>query len=165
MRSVNKEQRKFEEKRFVEDVGLFFEQYGLPRMAGRVLGWLLISDPPHQSIGELSEALMASKGSISTMTRLLIQLGLIERTSLPGLRRDYFCIKSATDELITQGIVKITTMRQLSERGLRLLEGKSPQLRERLKAMRDVSAFFEKQYPILLECWEGERQKAKQQAA
>jgi len=30
--------------------------------------------------------------------------------------------------------------------------------------MRDMSAFFEKQYPILLERWEGERQKAKQQA-
>lgn len=31
-----------EEKHFMEDIGLFFEQMGLPRMAGRILGVLLI---------------------------------------------------------------------------------------------------------------------------
>jgi len=60
-----------EEKRFVEEVGIFFEQSSLPRMAGRILGWLMISNPPHQTTGELTQALLASKGSISTMTRLL----------------------------------------------------------------------------------------------
>ncbi|MCP5095569.1 MAG: MarR family transcriptional regulator, partial [Chloroflexi bacterium] len=45
---------------FVEDVGLFFEQVGLPRMSGKIMGWLLIADPPHQSMSELVEALQAS---------------------------------------------------------------------------------------------------------
>jgi hypothetical protein len=31
--------RYYEEKHFVEDISLYFEQMGLPRMAGRVLGW------------------------------------------------------------------------------------------------------------------------------
>jgi len=75
-------ERQAEVKRFVEEVGISFEDMSLPRMAGRILGWLFISDPPYQSIGELAEALMASKGSISTMTRLLTQLNLIERFSL-----------------------------------------------------------------------------------
>ena len=56
-----------EERHFVEDVGITFEQTGLPRTAGRIFGWLLISDPPHQSTSELAEALMASRGSISSM--------------------------------------------------------------------------------------------------
>ena len=34
-----------EEIHFIEDIGLYFEQMGLPRMAGRILGALLISDP------------------------------------------------------------------------------------------------------------------------
>jgi DNA-binding transcriptional regulator GbsR (MarR family) len=47
-------------------------------MAGRILGWLLISDSPHQSSEQLVNGLEASKGSISSMTRLLIQINLIE---------------------------------------------------------------------------------------
>lgn len=70
---------------FAEDVGLVFENIGLPRMAGRVLGWLLVCDPPHQSMLELVEALSASKASISNTTRMLIEIGLIERISLPDL--------------------------------------------------------------------------------
>jgi len=42
-----------EKLHFIEDIGLFFEQLGLPRMAGRILGVLLISDPPAQSIDDI----------------------------------------------------------------------------------------------------------------
>jgi hypothetical protein len=39
-----------EEREFIERSGLFYEAAGGPRTAGRILGWLLICDPPHQSI-------------------------------------------------------------------------------------------------------------------
>ena len=54
------DERQAEVERFVEEVGIFFEQQGMPRMAGRILGCLLISDSPHQTTGELAEALLAS---------------------------------------------------------------------------------------------------------
>ena len=74
------------EQQFTEDFGLFFEHLGVPRMAGRILAWLLICDPPEQTMQDLVDALGASKSSISTMTRLLMNFGLIERLSLPGER-------------------------------------------------------------------------------
>lgn len=154
---MDEEQRQFEVKRFVEEVGLLFELVGVPRMAGRILGWLLISNPPHQSTGELAEVLQASKGSISTMTRLLIQARLVERMSLPGDRRDYFCIKlGAWSALIKQQVAQITAIRQLAEHGLQLVEGEDPQRRQRLQEMHDFHAFFERQFPMLIECWEQE---------
>ena len=55
---------------YVEDFGLMFEGFGLPRMVGRALGALLISDPPELSAEELAEALRASRGSISSATRI-----------------------------------------------------------------------------------------------
>ena len=107
------------EQRFVEDVGIFFEQRGVPRMAGRVLGWLLICDPPHQSVDELAEALLASKGSISTTTRLLIRLGMVVRTSLPGQRKDYFVIRSdCWDWAMREALAKVSEFRALAEEGL-----------------------------------------------
>ena len=153
--------RQVEEKRFVEEVGILFEQSGLPRMAGRILGWLLISDPPHQTTGELTEALLASKGSISTMTRLLIRIGLIERLSLSGQRHDYFRFKpGAWHQLIRDSLVQTTAFRQLAERGLELLENKTHANRQWLEEMRDMYAFMEREFPALVERWEQKHKEA-----
>lgn len=146
---------------FVEDVGLLLEHRGHPRMAGRILGWLLICDPPHQSIDELAEILDASKASISTMTRLLVQMDLLERVGLPGERRDYFRIKpGAWSELMRETMEEILMARRLTERGLELLEGKPAELKQRLKEARAMYAFFEEEFPTLLERWEREWKKA-----
>src|SRR5512142_2974957 len=111
---MDEDQRRLEERHFVEDVGLFFEQMGYPRMAGRILGWLLICDPPQQSSEQLAQVLLASKGSLSTMTRLLIQIGLIERVALPGERRDYFRLKpGAWPQLIKVQMQVMTGLHQV----------------------------------------------------
>jgi DNA-binding transcriptional regulator GbsR (MarR family) len=151
----------FEKKHYIEDVGLLFEQAGHPRMAGRIMGWLLICDPPHQSTSELAEVLAASKASISTMSRLLVQMGLIERVGVPELRRDHFRIKEgAWTELMRQHLEEIFTGRQLADRGLELLEGQSADSKQRMKEVRDLYSFFEREYPLLLERWEKERKKS-----
>jgi DNA-binding transcriptional regulator GbsR (MarR family) len=152
--------QQLEQMHFVEEVGLMFEMAGLPRMSGRIFGWLLISNPPQQSHGELAEILKASKGSISTMTRLLIQIGLIERISLPGERRDYFQIKSqAWSQMTKQRIAQIAAFRQLAEKGLDLLKENPPRLRQRLEEMRDIHAFLERELPLLDERWELEQKQ------
>jgi DNA-binding transcriptional regulator GbsR (MarR family) len=150
--------RRLEERHFVEDFSLYFEQMGYPRMAGRILGWLLICDPPSQSAGELAEVLAASKGSLSTMTRLLIQVGLIERVGLPGQRRDYFRIKpGAWPQLIRSQMQSMTGLHQMVERGLMMLSGRDPALAQRLRDAHDLYAFLERELPALLKRWESER--------
>ncbi|HJW84186.1 MAG TPA: MarR family transcriptional regulator, partial [Anaerolineae bacterium] len=148
-------------RQFVEQAGLLFEGLGVPRMAGRILGWLLICDPPYQSMGDLVEALQASKSSISTMLRLLAQSGLIERTSLPGHRRDQFVLHSSMwHNLFRARMAQHTAFRTLAERGLALIEDRNPEQRTRLAQMRDVHAFVEREYPALLGRWERDSQLA-----
>ncbi len=153
-------------KQFAEEVGIAFEQTGLPRMAGRILGWLLISDPPHQSMEQLTSALKASKGSISTTTRLLIHHGLIERISLPGIRHDYFRLRSgAWQHMIGRGLTgEIRMFRQLAERGLGRIDEKTTSNSKWLKEMLNVYTFLEQEFPALLERWEKEHQKDLQTA-
>ena len=141
------------EKSFVEQFGIAFEQTGVPRMAGRILGWLLISDPPHQSADELATGLAASRGSISSTTRLLIQLGLVERLSLPGIRYDYFRLRpDAWQNIIRHGLEdEIKMFRQLAEHGLTLFADKPPPTRKWLEDMRDIYAFLEQEFPALME--------------
>ncbi len=98
-------------------------------MAGRIFGWMLVAESPHQSLQELAEVLRASKGSISNMTRYLMQLDAIERVALPGQRRDYVEIKAGAWLFMpNQWSETITSIRELAERGLELLEGKTSRI-------------------------------------
>ena len=144
-----------DQSQFIEEMGLMFEQVGMPRMAGRIFAWLLISEPPLQSSSELVAVLKASKGSISTMTRLLIHIGLIERVALPGDRRDYFQIKPhAWTEMSRQQQVKIAAFRKLAEQGLGFLADASPEHRQRLQEMHDIHLFWEREWPLLNRRWD-----------
>ncbi len=75
----------------VERFGLRFEEDGLPRIAGRMLGLLMVSAEP-RSLDDLAEELQASKTSANTNARLLERMGAVERTARPGDRRDYYRI-------------------------------------------------------------------------
>lgn len=144
----------------MEEVGLMFEAVGLPRMAGRIFGWLLVANPQQQSMSDLVEVLQASKGSISTMTRLLIQISLIERVSLPGQRRDYFQIKPhAWSQMTNQRMTQIAAFRQLAEKGLDLLADQPFPRRRHLQEMRDFHAFWERELPLLDQRWQQEQEQ------
>jgi DNA-binding transcriptional regulator GbsR (MarR family) len=75
---------------YIEEAGLYFEKMGMTRMAGRIFGFLVVCDCDAASFDEIKEALDASKGSISTNLKQLLQAGLVEVQSLPGNRRTYY---------------------------------------------------------------------------
>jgi DNA-binding transcriptional regulator GbsR (MarR family) len=92
------------------------------------------------------------------MTRLLIQVGLIERVGLPGQRRDYFRIKpGAWPQLIKGQMQSMIGLHQMVERGLVMLQDRDPALQERLREAHDLYAFLERELPALLKRWEQER--------
>jgi DNA-binding transcriptional regulator GbsR (MarR family) len=152
-------QHPLEEKHFIEDIGLFFEQMGLPRMAGRILGVLLISDPPAQSITAIAYTLQASKSSVSIMARLLVENGLIERVASPIPRQDYYHFKPGGWILyMRQWLGLMAALHQLTERGLLLLQEKPDELKERLVEAHDLFSLVEERFPNLLT--ELEKEKA-----
>src|SRR5688572_23164357 len=76
---------------FIDRMGLALESDGLPRIAGRIFGLLLLSEDC-RSLDDLAGELRVSKGSVSTNARLLEQHGVLERNSRPSDRRDYYRI-------------------------------------------------------------------------
>jgi DNA-binding transcriptional regulator GbsR (MarR family) len=147
------------ERSFIEEVGLVFEQTGLPRMAGRLFGWLLIADPPYQSPSELAEVLQASKGSISTTVRLLTQSGFIERYVIPGSRHDYFRLpEDAIKKVIRHGLdQEIKMFKSLSERGLEMMKSLPPKRKAWLNEMKNHYGYLDKNFPTLMEKYEKEK--------
>jgi DNA-binding transcriptional regulator GbsR (MarR family) len=147
-----------EKKQFAEEFGILFEQMSLPRMAGRIWGWLLTAEPPHQSAAEIAAAVSASRGSVSTMTRLLIQSGLIEAVGVPGERRRYYRIRSGGFPEILRAKVQVTSrIREMAERGLELLRGAPKAVRAPLEEYRDCCLFFEREFPAFVARWERRR--------
>jgi len=146
-------------KQFTEEMGIFFEKTGFPRMAGRIWGWLLVCDPPEQTAAQIAEALQASRGSISTMTRLL-QVWGVERVGVPGKRGGFYRIKTGSFvKLLHTEAGMFSEIRSLAERGLEALENELPEVRERLIEGRDLFAFIEKEYPLLIDKWLQQRKK------
>jgi DNA-binding transcriptional regulator GbsR (MarR family) len=78
-----------EADRFIERYGLLSEEDGLPRTAGRMMALMIVEGGPFSFSG-LAQRLQVSRASVSTNTRLLEQLGMIERVTRPGERQDYF---------------------------------------------------------------------------
>lgn len=72
---------------FIEKFGLIVESVGwMPRMTGRLLGCLLVSDIPLTQ-SQLRERLGASLGSVSSSSRVLLSKRIAQRVSIPGSRQ------------------------------------------------------------------------------
>jgi DNA-binding MarR family transcriptional regulator len=144
-------------REWVEQVSLLLERDGLPRMAGRIFGWLLVCDPPEQSMEELAAAVQGSKASMSTMTRLLVEAGLVEKARAPGARRDQFRVQPGRWQKLWRSRVElIHQATALTGQGLDLLSGKPPALRARLEELHRQYRFFGVHFPELLDRLERE---------
>lgn len=141
---------------FVEEVAVAFERMGLFRMAGRVIGWLLVCEPPEQTFGQLVEVLRASKASISGAMRFLTASRWVERFSKPGDRRSYYRIRpDAMVESAYRQAAIYGDVARLMETGLETLGDTAP--RERLQQMHEIYAFLDREFPALLRRWEQAR--------
>jgi DNA-binding transcriptional regulator GbsR (MarR family) len=75
--------------RFTDRMGLLFEAEGQPPIAGRIFGYLMVSEEA-RSLDQIAGALRISKASVSTNARRLADVGILERVCLPGDRHDYY---------------------------------------------------------------------------
>ena len=141
-------------KAFVERVGEFFSRLGHQRIAGRLIGWLLISEPEHQSAAELVEVVSASKASISINLRLLMAAGLVERIGVPGERRAYYRLRPIawTRDWDTK-LGQIAELRRIADSGLELLKDEPAPRGKRLQGMRDYYAFMGRELPPVIDKW------------
>ncbi len=147
-----------EVREWVEQVSILLERDGLPRMAGRIFGWLLVCDPPEQSMEELAAAVQGSKASMSTMTRLLVNAVLVEKVRPPGARHDAFRVRPGQWRHLWRARVQMReAAARLTGRGLELLEGRPAWVRARLEELHHQYRFIGARLPALLEQLDRER--------
>lgn len=140
-------------QRFVEALGLFFEDAGIPRIGGRLLGLLLLAEGP-LSLDEVARTLGVSRASVSTNSRLLIVAGMVERVSLPGDRRDYYQFAPHGWEAAVQVDIKAARrLRSLTAEALASIRPERTAVAGRLREALDFYALLEAELTAMLERW------------
>jgi DNA-binding transcriptional regulator GbsR (MarR family) len=148
---------------FIEGFATLMESRGIPRAAGRIFSFLQVSDPPEQSAAQIAGSLGISLGTVSSMTRLLMQAGWVERISRRGERQARYRSSEGMMSLTVDGVMEPTRRaRQLTERGLELMADRPAADRARLQELNAVYAFFEEWLPVLLDHWHQRGQKGQQ---
>lgn len=125
--------------RWVERVAAFFhDQYGLPPITGRILGWLMIADPPEQSAAEIATAIGASRASLTTNMRLLTATGLVRRRPRVGTRTASYRVEDdAWEEVIRRRFATLKGFLEITEDGLALV-GRDSKRAARIRAAHDI---------------------------
>ncbi len=139
---------------FIEEMGQVLTNFGMPNMAGRILAALLVATPPEQSAAELADTLQASRGSISTMTRLLEAPGLIQRVRKPGDRKVYYRnTPDAWYQAMLSEAASMRTVRALAERGAELMADEPDEARRGIEDTLEFLGFWEREMDAVLKRW------------
>ncbi|MFC5744251.1 GbsR/MarR family transcriptional regulator [Actinomadura rugatobispora] len=143
---------------FADHVGRFYaRQYGFPPMAGRLLGYLFVCDPPQQTIDELAEALLASRSAITGAVKLLEGYRMARRTRAAGERMDRVSVDPATQQPQNFESAIHREHAALFREGLALLAHAPPERRAPLEEMVALAEFLSERLPALAAEWHAHR--------
>jgi DNA-binding transcriptional regulator GbsR (MarR family) len=134
--------------RFVEDFGGLVLVYGTPRAVMRVLGWMVVCDPPEQTAQEIQDRLTLSAGSVSSAVRTLGEAGMLERVARPGDRHIYYRLCAHGWERVLE--LRFRAFTEIRRVAHRALEGGQEECDRRMMEMRDTFAHIEAGVTALL---------------
>jgi len=135
------------QRTFLESIGAFADTTGLPPSYLQVFAWLVVCDPPEQSVDQIRTVLGLSSGAVSMATTTLIRAGLVERVAQPADRRHFYRFRPGGWERMLQ--LRIDTTREIRLLAEEVL-AQAPSPPDRLAEMREIYAWFEENMTELL---------------
>jgi DNA-binding transcriptional regulator GbsR (MarR family) len=144
---------------FLDRMGQSTEMDGMSPIAGRLFALLILSDEP-RSLDELAEALEVSKASVSTDARRLLERGIVERSTRPGDRRDYYAL--APDffaQVIRSRVSRWRRIQQLITDVRATQTDFSPAVRSRFTSIDEIQSFVVDKVDEALAAWERQSRK------
>ena len=76
-------------QQFIQSWGALGSQWGINKTMAQIHALLMISECP-LSADEMMETLLISRGNVNTNTRALIDWGIVEKSFIPGERKEFF---------------------------------------------------------------------------
>jgi hypothetical protein len=144
---------------FADHVGRFYaRRFGMAPMVGRLIGYLAICDPREQSIGELAEALLASRSAIAGAVKVLDTLGLSRRSRAAGERMDRVSLDLTGPQAMGFDVTEYREQGELAREGLALLAHEPPERRALVLEWAAFADFLVARLPELEKDWMAHRE-------
>ncbi len=148
-----------EVREFIESIGGYFSQYGLPSIAGRLMGLMMVTDRP-LSLDDMAGSLGVSRASVSTNIRMIKAIGFVEQVSIPNDRRDYYRVSSDPwGASLRANIVGMDAIADIARRGLLVIRQQDGLARERVEELLEFGDFYMQEERGVLERWRERRQR------
>ena len=112
------------EMTFADHMGRFYaRRFAFPPMVGRLIGYLAVCHPAEQSIGDLADALLASRSAITNAVRSLETMRLVRRTRVAGERMDRVRLDLNSPQAMGLDTTEYEEMSELVREGLEVVRG------------------------------------------
>ena len=148
-----------EEITFADHLGRHYaRRYAYPPMAGRVLGYLLVCDPPDQTIAELSDALLASRSAVTGALDVLERTDSIRRSRAAGQRMDRVRVDLSSAQSRGFDFSEYQDLADLAREGLEVLRDASPERRATLMELAAFADWLVERTRALQDEWEAHRE-------
>jgi DNA-binding transcriptional regulator GbsR (MarR family) len=121
-------------RRFVEDVARLLTPWGVPPVAARLYGHLLLCPRP-VSLDQITTDLGISKSSASVAARLLESYTLVRRHSEPGTKRALYAVADDYEAMIRQQNRLLNALAEQLSAGIEIAASKA--VSARLEEMAD----------------------------
>jgi DNA-binding MarR family transcriptional regulator len=143
---------------FADHMGRYYaRQYAFPPMVGRLIGYLAVCDPPEQSIGELADALLASRSAITNAVKSLETMHLIRRTRVAGDRMDRVRLDPTSPQAMGLDTTEYEEMRELVREGLDVVRDAPPERQALLLEWSEFTDFVIEQTKRMKQEWQQRR--------
>lgn len=124
---------------WVEQVTSYLARDGVSPIAGRILGWLMICDPPEQSAAQIAAAIDASRASLTMNLRVLMTMGFVGRRTRRGERTAYYRVEANAWEIVVRRqIASLAAFSEIANAGMQLVGPES----ERAARLREAAHTF-----------------------
>lgn len=141
-----------------DKLATMLEQVGFPHGIARVYTALTLAETDGLSTRQLIEELGISKASVSNAMQFLVGTNLVERYRVRGSREAHYrMIKGVWGDILAKKFAATSYIRQAVEEALEVVD--SPEATARLEDMRDVYAFFEREFEDVVQRWKEETQR------
>lgn len=148
-----------DEAAFADEAGRYYaQQYGMPPMVGRVLGWLMICDPPAQPAADLSQSLGVSRSAIGAAVSLLERWSYIQRVRVPGERAERIRLHPEVFTRSVENPQEYIDQAALARRGLALLGDAPAPRKARLLEAAAFADYLAERIPALAAEWRAHRE-------
>ncbi|GCB52019.1 hypothetical protein [Streptomyces sp. NL15-2K] len=139
----------------------YWQNDGMPHERGRVIGWLIISDPIEQTTAELMARLGTTREAIDRVADQLVPAHVVLRRDVPGTDEyALFMNNESWPNAVLDVFANIPEFDRILRDAQDTLKDEDPERRQRLDRTQHLFGFIAKEVPELLASYAAQEKAA-----